>query len=95
MRLIAGLKEEQVPRDDEFKFRSRAAVLLNKWHEIVDDTKTTAPETNGTHENGDTTMEVKPETKDIVETTDAPAPAPLTETVPPTDAEPKDVEMET
>ena len=35
MRHIAALPAEKVPRDDEFKFRERARVLVDKWHQIL------------------------------------------------------------
>lgn len=69
MRHIHALSDDKVPRDDEFKFRERAKVLVDKWHDVL---KTTngAPEskpaangarkedgpasTNGKSENGAT-----------------------------------------
>jgi hypothetical protein len=35
MRHIAALPAEKVPRDDEFKFRDRAKVLVDKWRQIL------------------------------------------------------------
>ena len=35
MRHINVLADEKVPRDDEFKFRERAKVLVDKWHDIL------------------------------------------------------------
>ena len=35
MRHIHLLKPAQVPRDDEFKFRDRAKVLVDRWHEVL------------------------------------------------------------
>ncbi|KAI0829763.1 hypothetical protein BC628DRAFT_1066217 [Trametes gibbosa] len=40
MRHIHALSTDKVPRDDEFKFRDRAKVLVDKWHEIL---KTNGP----------------------------------------------------
>ncbi|KAL1945865.1 hypothetical protein VTO73DRAFT_1867 [Trametes versicolor] len=69
MRHIHALSDDKVPRDEEFKFRERAKVLVDKWHDVL---KTTngAPEskpaangarkedgpasTNGKSENGAT-----------------------------------------
>ncbi|EPQ56881.1 Tudor/PWWP/MBT [Gloeophyllum trabeum ATCC 11539] len=48
MRHIHALKTEQVPRDDEFKFRERAKVLVDKWHEILDAKKEKPAGPNGT-----------------------------------------------
>ena len=39
MRHIAALSHERVPRDDEFKFRERAKVLVDKWHQILGSNK--------------------------------------------------------
>ncbi|KAH9859001.1 hypothetical protein C2E23DRAFT_717222 [Lenzites betulinus] len=55
MRHIHALGTDKVPRDEEFKFRDRAKVLVDKWHDIL---KTnTAPEskpaTNGTRKPAD------------------------------------------
>ena len=35
MRHIHVLSDEKVPRDAEFKFRERAKVLVDKWHDIL------------------------------------------------------------
>ena len=35
MRHIYALPKEKVPRDDEFKFRDRAKVLVDRWHEVL------------------------------------------------------------
>jgi len=35
MRHIAALTTEKVPRDDEFKFRTRAKSMVDKWHAIL------------------------------------------------------------
>ncbi|OAX41133.1 Tudor/PWWP/MBT [Rhizopogon vinicolor AM-OR11-026] len=35
MRHIAALSTEKVPRDDEFKFRTRAKSMVDKWHAIL------------------------------------------------------------
>ncbi|KZT22577.1 Tudor/PWWP/MBT [Neolentinus lepideus HHB14362 ss-1] len=48
MRHIVALKDEAVPRDDEFKFRERAKVLVDKWHEILDAKKEKPAAANGT-----------------------------------------------
>ena len=55
MRHIAALPAEKVPRDDEFKFRERAKVLVDKWHQILG-----ANKANGTDmaANGDAGGEV-------------------------------------
>lgn len=41
MRHIAALTADKVPRDDEFKFRDRAKVLVDKWQRILSSSKTT------------------------------------------------------
>jgi hypothetical protein len=50
MRHIAALSPEKVPRDDEFQFRNRAQVLVDKWHEILSSNKPNGADaaTNGT-----------------------------------------------
>lgn len=65
MHHIAALDAEKVPRDDEFKIRSRAQQLVDKWHKMVDPTKAPASSTgleasatNGASA-GDLTMEVE------------------------------------
>ncbi|KAG1869768.1 hypothetical protein C8R48DRAFT_98786 [Suillus tomentosus] len=35
MRHIAALSTDKVPRDDEFKFRTRAKSMVDKWHAIL------------------------------------------------------------
>ncbi|KAI0743661.1 hypothetical protein C8Q80DRAFT_1220598 [Daedaleopsis nitida] len=35
MRHINALSVDRVPRDDEFKFRERAKVLVDKWHDML------------------------------------------------------------
>ncbi|RPD58669.1 hypothetical protein L227DRAFT_504863 [Lentinus tigrinus ALCF2SS1-6] len=56
MRHIYILPDDRVPRDDEFKFRERAKVLVDKWHDIA---KTNGasdfakPATNGTRKAAD------------------------------------------
>lgn len=40
MRHIHALAPEWVPGDDEFKFRERANVLVQKWHDIIKASKT-------------------------------------------------------
>ncbi|OSD04126.1 hypothetical protein PYCCODRAFT_1444240 [Trametes coccinea BRFM310] len=35
MRHIYALSDDKVPRDDEFKFRERAKVLVDKWHDVL------------------------------------------------------------
>ncbi|GJE92844.1 hypothetical protein PsYK624_090020 [Phanerochaete sordida] len=50
MRHIHALSAEKVPRDDEYKFRERAKVLVDKWHDILSANKEAAirkPATNG------------------------------------------------
>lgn len=55
MRHIHVLTDDKVPRDDEFKFRERAKVLVDKWHDIL---KTNGadgkPATNGSRKAADT-----------------------------------------
>ncbi|TBU24649.1 hypothetical protein BD311DRAFT_552860 [Dichomitus squalens] len=57
MRHIHVLSDDKVPRDDEFKFRERAKVLVDKWHDIL---KTNGapdvakPATNGNRKAADT-----------------------------------------
>lgn len=58
MRHINALGPEKVPRDDEFHFRDRAKVLVDKWHEMLNASKTheappaKVPSPNGTKANG-------------------------------------------
>ncbi|KAF8814822.1 Tudor/PWWP/MBT [Phlegmacium glaucopus] len=55
MRHIAALDDGKIPRDDEFKFRTRAKDLVDKWHQILNANKppngspttSTAGQTNG------------------------------------------------
>ncbi|KZS98561.1 hypothetical protein SISNIDRAFT_148144 [Sistotremastrum niveocremeum HHB9708] len=62
MRHIAALDASKVPRDDEFKIRSRAQQLVEKWHKMVDPSKAPgsleASGVNGASA-GDLTMEVE------------------------------------
>jgi hypothetical protein len=54
MRHIAALPEDKVPRNAEFNFLGRAQTLVDKWHEILNSSKSKgAPE--GKAENGDGT----------------------------------------
>src|ERR1700722_12180078 len=39
MRHIAALAADKVPKDNEFKFRDRAKVLVDKWHQILSSNK--------------------------------------------------------
>ncbi|TFK53769.1 hypothetical protein OE88DRAFT_1626490 [Heliocybe sulcata] len=48
MRHIVALEKDKVPRDDEFKFRDRAKVLVDRWHEILDAKKDKPAAANGT-----------------------------------------------
>ncbi|KAI0332273.1 hypothetical protein GY45DRAFT_1398348 [Cubamyces sp. BRFM 1775] len=57
MRHIHALSEDKVPRDEEFKFRERAKVLVDKWHDVLKANgapESTAPATNGTRKAADT-----------------------------------------
>lgn len=45
MRHIHALAVEKVPRDDEYKFRERAKVLVDKWRNILNASKTNGDET--------------------------------------------------
>ncbi|KAJ3491935.1 hypothetical protein NLI96_g351 [Meripilus lineatus] len=49
MRHIHALPAEKVPRDEEFKFRERANVLVLKWHDIINANKNPSQpqQTNG------------------------------------------------
>ncbi|KAI9061701.1 hypothetical protein FKP32DRAFT_1594220 [Trametes sanguinea] len=49
MRHIYALSEDKVPRDDEFKFRERAKVLVDKWHDVLkaNGAPESKPATNG------------------------------------------------
>lgn len=55
MRHIAALEDGKIPHDDEFKFRTRAKDLVDKWHQILNANKplngspttSTAGQTNG------------------------------------------------
>ncbi|KAI0708924.1 hypothetical protein C8T65DRAFT_203956 [Cerioporus squamosus] len=56
MRHIHVLSDEKVPRDDEFKFRERAKVLVDKWHDIAKTngaSDSAKPATNGTRKAAD------------------------------------------
>ena len=56
MRHIHALADEKVPRDGEFKFRERAKVLVDKWHDILKAngaSESTKPATNGTRKAAD------------------------------------------
>ena len=55
MRHIAALAPEKVPKDAEYKFRERAKVLVDKWHQILSANKPNGPDagTNGTKVDGD------------------------------------------
>ncbi len=56
MRHIHALPNERVPRDDEFKFRERAKILVDKWHETLKSNGSSdaaKPATNGTHKAAD------------------------------------------
>ncbi|RDX55244.1 hypothetical protein OH76DRAFT_880528 [Lentinus brumalis] len=56
MRHIYVLADEKVPRDDEFKFRERAKVLVDKWHDIAKTngaSDSAKPATNGTRKAAD------------------------------------------
>ncbi|KAL7281370.1 hypothetical protein ACG7TL_004680 [Trametes sanguinea] len=50
MRHIYALSDDKVPRDDEFKFRERAKVLVDKWHDVLkaNGAPESKPATNGT-----------------------------------------------
>ncbi|KAJ8078334.1 hypothetical protein AAF712_002826 [Marasmius tenuissimus] len=39
MRHIAALKDNQVPKDDKFRFRERAKKLIDRWHVILETSK--------------------------------------------------------
>ncbi|KAI0633492.1 hypothetical protein C8Q77DRAFT_791919 [Trametes polyzona] len=55
MRHIHALTDDKVPRDDEFKFRERAKVLVDKWHDILkaNGAPESKPATNGTRKAAD------------------------------------------
>ncbi|KAI0779595.1 hypothetical protein C8Q74DRAFT_702710 [Fomes fomentarius] len=56
MRHIHALPDDRVPRDDEFKFRERAKILVDKWHETLKSNGSSdaaKPATNGTHKAAD------------------------------------------
>ncbi|KAI0364417.1 Tudor/PWWP/MBT, partial [Pilatotrama ljubarskyi] len=55
MRHIHALSDDKVPRDDEFKFRERAKVLVDKWHDILkaNGAPESKPATNGTRKAGE------------------------------------------
>jgi len=52
MRHIAALPEEKIPRDSEFRFRTRAKDLVDKWHQILNANKPAneSPNPNGKSE---------------------------------------------
>ena len=57
MRHIHILSDDKVPRDDEFKFRERAKVLVDKWHDILKTngaSDAAKPATNGSRKAADT-----------------------------------------
>jgi hypothetical protein len=37
MRLVAKLPDKKMLRDEEFQFRARARVLVEKWQQMLDD----------------------------------------------------------
>lgn len=54
MRHIAAIEDGKIPGDDEFKFRTRAKDLVDKWHQILNANKppngsptTSTGQTNG------------------------------------------------
>ena len=47
MRHITALDIEKVAKDDEFKFREQAEVLVDKWHQILEPSSATKSTTNG------------------------------------------------
>ncbi|KAI0674894.1 hypothetical protein C8Q78DRAFT_508117 [Trametes maxima] len=55
MRHIHALSDDKVPRDDEFKFRERAKVLVDKWHDVLkaNGAPESKPATNGTRKAAD------------------------------------------
>ena len=56
MRHIHVLPDDKVPRDDEFKFRERAKVLVDKWHDILKTngaSDAAKPATNGSRKAAD------------------------------------------
>jgi hypothetical protein len=55
MRHIAALTVDKVPKDDEFKFRDRAKVLVDKWHQILSSNKPNGADVaaNGAKYDGD------------------------------------------
>ncbi|KAI0358717.1 Tudor/PWWP/MBT [Trametes cingulata] len=55
MRHIHALSDDKVPRDDEFKFRERAKVLVDKWHDILkaNGAPESKPAANGTRKAAD------------------------------------------
>jgi hypothetical protein len=57
MRHIAALSAEKVPKDDDFKFRERAKVLVDKWHQILNANKPNGADAvaNGSKIDGDLT----------------------------------------
>lgn len=46
MRHIAVLPDDKVPKDDEFKFRERAKVLVDRWHHILNASKSNGKDSN-------------------------------------------------
>ena len=40
MRHIYNLPDDKVPRNNEFKFKERAKALVDKWHDILNASKT-------------------------------------------------------
>ncbi|KAF9050609.1 hypothetical protein BJ165DRAFT_1525828 [Panaeolus papilionaceus] len=57
MRHIAARSESDIPRDDEFKFRTRAKALVDRWHQILNTkaggaANNSSPEATTAHEAG-------------------------------------------
>ena len=48
MRHIAAIDDGKIPRDDEYRFRTRAKDLVDKWHQILNANKQNGSPTTST-----------------------------------------------
>ncbi|KAF5365178.1 hypothetical protein D9758_005363 [Tetrapyrgos nigripes] len=64
MRRINALEPDKIPRENEFKFRERANVLIDKWHAILGQSAGKAA-TNGSNEVGQGIVDTRPAHKRV------------------------------
>ena len=58
MRHIAGLSDEKVPRDEEFKFKERAQALVDRWQLLAHSRKANGNTSEGVNGKPDDSMQV-------------------------------------